>query len=71
MAPEAQLHVPAIMWFSDSFNELDLAALRQKRGQRFTHDNLFHTVLGFMEIETSVYRPELDILDGCRKPERH
>jgi lipid A ethanolaminephosphotransferase len=71
LAPEAQLHVPAIMWFSDSFKELDLAALRQKRGQRFTHDNLFHTVLGFMEIETSIYRPELDILDGCRKPEPH
>lgn len=69
IAPDAQLKVPAIMWFGDSFNELDRAALARKRNQRFTHDNLFHTVLGFMEIETSIYRPELDILDGCRKPE--
>jgi lipid A ethanolaminephosphotransferase len=70
IAPNAQLNVPAIMWFGDSFNELDRAALAQKRNQRFTHDNLFHTVLGFMEIETSIYRPELDILAGCRKPEQ-
>jgi lipid A ethanolaminephosphotransferase len=39
------------------------------RTERFTHDNLFHTILGFMEIETAVYRSALDILDGCRKPE--
>ncbi len=33
----------------------------------FTHDHLFHTVLGFLEIKTSAYKPELDILDGTRK----
>lgn len=71
LAPEPQLHVPALMWFSDSFNELDKTALRRKSGQRFTHDHLFHTVLGFMEIETSIYRSEMDILEGCRKPEAH
>lgn len=69
IAPEAQLHVPVIMWFSDSFVELDRPALLRKRNMRFTHDHLFHTVLGFFEIETAIYRPELDILDGCRKPE--
>jgi lipid A ethanolaminephosphotransferase len=69
IAPRAQLHVPAIMWFGASLDELDRPALLAKRNQPFTHDNLFHTVLGFMEIETSIYRPELDILNGCRKPE--
>jgi lipid A ethanolaminephosphotransferase len=67
IAPDAQLHVPAIMWFGDSFNELDKPALLRKRAQRFTHDNLFHTALGFVEVETSIYRPELDILTGVRK----
>jgi lipid A ethanolaminephosphotransferase len=69
IAPHAQLHVPAVMWFGKGFDELDRAALLRKRTTAFTHDNLFHTVLGFVEIETSIYRPELDILDGCRKPE--
>ncbi len=69
IAPDTQLHVPAIMWFGSNFDDVDLSALLQKRDARLTHDNLFHTVLGFMKIGTSVYRPEMDILDGCRKPE--
>lgn len=69
LAPDSQLHVPAILWFGSSFDGLDLEALMRKRGQRFTHDHLFHTVLGFLEIRTSAYKPELDILDGCRKEE--
>jgi lipid A ethanolaminephosphotransferase len=69
LAPESQLHVPAILWFGSSFNELDQEALMRKRGQRFTHDHLFHTVLGFLEIRTSAYKPELDVLDGCRREE--
>ena len=70
IAPDAQLHVPAIMWLGSGFHDVDFSALRRKRDTRFTHDNLAHTVLGIMEIETSVYRPEMDMLDGCRKPER-
>lgn len=69
IAPEAQLHVPALMWFGPSYEEIDVPTLRQKRDQPFTHDHLFHTVLGFLEIETAIYRPELDILTGARKPE--
>jgi lipid A ethanolaminephosphotransferase len=69
IAPKAQLHVPAVMWFGASFDELNRDALRKKLGQQFTHDNLFHTVLGFMEIETAIYRPEMDILNGCLWPQ--
>ncbi len=67
IAPDAQLHVPAIMWLGSGFNDVDFPALRRKRDVRFSHDNLAHTVLGTMEIETAVYRRELDMLDGCRK----
>jgi lipid A ethanolaminephosphotransferase len=70
IAPDAQLHVPAIMWLGSGFSDVDFPALRRKRDARFTHDNLAHTVLGVMEVGTSIYRPEMDMLDGCRKPER-
>jgi len=30
---------------------------------RYSHDNIFHTILGLMEIETSVYMEEMDIID--------
>ena len=49
--------------------DVDVEALAAKRNLHFTHDNLFHTVLGLLEVETSVYRKELDILDGARRPE--
>ncbi len=70
IAPVAQLHVPAIMWIGHSFDEIDVPALQKKHGAPFTHDNLFHTALGFLEVETSIYRPEMDILYGARRPER-
>ncbi len=70
IAPEAQLHVPAVMWFGGGYDQVDVAALQRKRDTRFTHDNLAHTMLGFLEVRTAVYRPAMDILDGCRKPGR-
>ena len=67
VAPQAQLHVPALMWFAKSYDEVDLPALRDSRQRRLSHENLFHTVLGFMEIESGVYRADLDMLSCCRK----
>jgi lipid A ethanolaminephosphotransferase len=69
IAPIAQLHVPAIMWVGHSFDEIDVPALRKKGGAPFTHDNLFHTILGFLEVETAIYRPEMNILDGNHRSE--
>ena len=66
VAPHAQLHVPALMWFAKSYDEVDLPALRDSRQRKLSHENLFHTVLGFLEIRSGIYRPELDILSCCR-----
>jgi lipid A ethanolaminephosphotransferase len=62
IAPEAQRHVPAVVWFSGNYDELDRKSLAVKKDGKYTHDNVFHTVLGFMEIETSVYKKEMDIV---------
>ncbi|MDP3438010.1 MAG: phosphoethanolamine--lipid A transferase [Azonexus sp.] len=69
IAPDSQLHVPAVIWLGSGFDDVDIPALMKKRDARFTHDNMAHTVLGLMAIKTKVYRPELDLLDGSRKPE--
>ncbi|MFZ2889173.1 phosphoethanolamine transferase, partial [Sulfuricurvum sp.] len=63
IAPEAQKHVPALMWFGKNF-AIDKEGLKQKAHQPFSHDFYFHTALNFMEINSSVYKPELDILYG-------
>lgn len=63
IAPEAQTHVPALMWFGKNF-AIDRATLRKKAQNPYSHDAYFHTVLNFTEIESKVYKPELDILYG-------
>ena len=69
IAPDTQLHVPAVIWLGSAFHDADMPSLQKNRHHRFTHDNLPHTVLGFMEIKTTLYRPELDILHCCRTAE--
>ena len=62
IAPDAQRHVSAIIWVGDNFEEIDVDALALRRDEKFTHDNVVHTVLGFMEIQSGVYHKEMDIL---------
>ena len=66
IAPAAQLHVPAVMWFGSNFHAVTPSALRQKTKMRFSHDNVFHTILGFFEIESETYRPVKDILHEAK-----
>ena len=63
MAPDAQTHVGALMWFGKQSKQvIDTTKLKQVANNRFSHDNLFHTLLGLMQIETSAYQAEADIL---------
>lgn len=65
IAPAAQIEVPLIMWFGGNMEkETNYVQLRKILNEPFSHDNLFHTVLGMMEIESSVYDPKKDILHG-------
>lgn len=63
LAPRAQKHVPAIMWIGKRF-EIDQQKLVSRASQPYSHDHVFHTMLSFFEIQSTVYRPELDILQG-------
>ena len=46
---------------------VDQACLAAKADQRQSHDVLFHTVLGLMDIRTTARDPALDLTEGCRK----
>jgi lipid A ethanolaminephosphotransferase len=61
MAPDAQKHVAGLMWFDASFRK-DLKIDKLNTDAPYSHDNLFHTLLGLFEVETSVYNREMDIL---------
>ena len=65
MAPEPQKHIGALMWFGDEISkDIDLNKVRHKQNERYSHDNLFHTLLGLFEIDTDIYRKEMDILNN-------
>jgi lipid A ethanolaminephosphotransferase len=69
IAPDEQTRVPMVMWFSDSFartRQLDLACLRQRSARPASHDNLFASVLGLMQVATTAYRADQDLFAGCQ-----
>jgi lipid A ethanolaminephosphotransferase len=68
IAPEYQTHVPMLVWLSRrmTVNDVNLRCLRGREHQPLSHDNLFHSVLGLMDVQTSAYRPSRDIFGGCR-----
>lgn len=73
LAPDVQKHVPWITWTSEELQQtagLSSACLQNRRDQRVSHDNYFHSVLGFMNVQTRVYQAALDIYAPCRKPPR-
>lgn len=79
-APEEQTHVPFLMWFSQSYSKLfgaSTACLAAQADEPVSHDYLFHTALGLMDVEAAHYQPALDVTARCRtvsslpKPELH
>ncbi|MBS1130494.1 MAG: phosphatidylethanolamine:Kdo2-lipid phosphoethanolamine transferase [Proteobacteria bacterium] len=70
IAPEVQTKVPMVMWFSPGFAPsfaLDTACLGKVAASPQSHDNLFHTFLGLLDVKTSVYAPEMDFSAKCRR----
>jgi lipid A ethanolaminephosphotransferase len=62
IAPDTQKHVPAIMWFGDNF-DIDKNSIQLKSEKMISHDNVFHTILGLMEIDSTAYVKRMDILN--------
>ncbi|MFS2203443.1 phosphoethanolamine transferase [Variovorax sp. Varisp36] len=68
-APEAQKHVPMVTWFSEGMSQrrkLSRSCMEAGLDTPLTHDNLYHTVLGVMDVATPTYKPALDALASCR-----
>lgn len=71
IAPDVQKRVPWITWLSPEFEQrskITTVCLKQQLDAPVSHDNYFHSVLGLMNVQTSVYQPALDIYAHCAKP---
>jgi lipid A ethanolaminephosphotransferase len=69
IAPREQTHVPMVMWLSPGYRSsfgVDLACLREHATQPVSHDHLFHSTLGLLDVQTTVREPAYDISAACR-----
>lgn len=69
MAPETQTHVPTVLWMSDRFRAtmaIERSCLGQQVEDAVTHDNMFSTVLGLLDVTTTAINPALDLTTDCR-----
>jgi lipid A ethanolaminephosphotransferase len=69
IAPKEQKQVPFFMWFSAGYsaaNHIDIHCVRDISANPYSHDNLFHTVLGMLNLQTRVYDGSLDIISHCK-----
>lgn len=70
VAPAEQTHVPMMLWLSDRYAErfhIDQRCLAARSAQPFSHDNVFHSVLGMLNVTTAVYDPSLDLVQACTR----
>ncbi len=68
LAPSQQTHVPMVSWLSPGLQTrvgVSDACMQRRAGEPLSHDNLFHTVLGLMDVKTQVYEPTLDAFKPC------
>ena len=69
IAPDVQRHVPFLMWLSPAFRRdfhVDGDCMREQSARPASHDNLFHSLLGVLDVQTAVYQPGLDLFAPCR-----
>jgi lipid A ethanolaminephosphotransferase len=68
IAPHVQTHVPMLMWMSESFREdfkVNSQCIRAQATRAASHDNVFHSIVGLLAIETSEYRADSDLFESC------
>lgn len=71
VAPREQKTVPMYAWVSPEFLKLerwDADCMTRQTQVRRSHDNVYATVLGFMEVESVEYKPARDFFEPCDPP---
>lgn len=69
LAPEYQTRVPLLIWMSSGFSQnkgIDVECLRSNSELPYAHQNLFHSLLGVMDVSTKAYQANLDLFAKCR-----
>ena len=70
IAPDEQVKVPWILWMSEALKTAEMInpdCLQESADKPLSHDNLFHSILGLMRIDSTTYEESLDIFKPCRR----
>lgn len=64
VSPDVQKIVPMVMWLSEGFKQdykVSQSAIEKNIKQTVTHDHLYHTVLGLLNVKSSTYEAQWDL----------
>lgn len=64
MAPKEQTEVPMVLWMNPGFEKtfsINRSKLEKNAAGRVTHENLYHTVLGLLNVKSTTYVPTYDL----------
>ena len=70
IAPREQTQVPMLLWTDGTFgarHHVDAECVPTASDAPLSHDFVFHTVLPIFGVKSPAYRPDLDLLAGCRE----
>ncbi|HEY6918020.1 MAG TPA: sulfatase-like hydrolase/transferase, partial [Tabrizicola sp.] len=70
MAPEYQTRVPMVLWMAERFRDslgVDQDCLKAAAEAPVSHDNMFSTVLGMVDVTTTARDQALDLAGACRQ----
>ena len=69
-APSQQTHIPLLLWLSPDYLQtygINQPCLQQAAlSSQVSQDNVFHTLLGMMNVQTKAYQPSLDMIRSCQ-----
>ena len=64
MSPDEQVQVPMVMWMSDNFAQdykVDREKLAATAKSKVTHESLYHTVLGLLQVSSTTKADRFDL----------
>ena len=70
MAPSVQKEVPMVLWLSKGMQSrlnLDKSCFEKVLEKDMSHDNLFSSLLGLLDVKSQTYDKNLDFTSQCRK----
>jgi lipid A ethanolaminephosphotransferase len=68
ISPDEQRHIPFIIWLSNEYAEayhIRKECLIKQQHQPYSHDNIFHSLLGLFGVETELYKQDHDVFWQC------